>query len=172
MLERLIREAGVEVDDRNVIAALAHHAERNIRQLHGALTRLIAHASLTSRPLDAELVRAVFGTEAATAHRQAEISVDQLIQIVAEQHQVPEDKVRGTSRAAASVRARQAAILLARELTDLSLNELGNRFGGRDHSTIHNAIRRAEHLLEQDPEFAALINRTRNTIHNFSSSSL
>ncbi len=76
-----------------------------------------------------------------------------------------ESELRGAGRKAATVRARQMAILLTREMTDLSLPDIGRLFGGRDHSTIHNSVKRAEALLQTDPDFAAQINSLRNSLH-------
>jgi len=190
VLERLVREAGVEIADTNTLGSLAHRIDTNIRQLHGALTRLIAHASLTARPLDSSLVEAVFGpgqrgagsvagdtgahgVGAASTRgagnglgTRAQITVTELQERVAERCRVSVDQLRGPQRTASTVRARQIAILLTRELTTLSLPEIGRQFGGRDHSTVHNALRRAEAMSRTDPEFSALVNRLRDSIHN------
>ena len=72
----------------------------------------------------------------------------------------------GPSRAAVPVRARHIAILLTRERTELSLPEIGQRFGGRDHSTVLNSIRRAEAAVGEDDSLRDRVNSLRETIHN------
>lgn len=165
VLERLIREAGIDIHDKGFLNALAQRATANIRQLHGSLTRLIAHSSLTSRPLDARLVEAVLGT-AGSPHPTQPPGVDQLQEATASKHGISTEELCGRSRTARAVRARQMAMLLTRELTSLSLPEIGRRFGGRDHSTVHNALRRAESLAKTDPDFSADLNNLRSNVHS------
>lgn len=164
VLERLVREANIDIPDAHFLTNLAQRVTSNIRQLHGSLTRLIAHASLTSRPLDSDLVDSVFGPSESTI-RPAEDPLH-LQAVTADLHGITPEQLRGRSRSAKSVRARQMAILLTRETTSLSLPEIGRLFGGRDHSTIHNALKRAESLVESDPTFAADLNSLRGRIHS------
>lgn len=165
VLERLVREAGIEVHDTGFLNALAQRATANIRQLHGHLTRLIAHSSLTSKPLDAGLVDAVLGTSGTAGVGYAP-AVDDLQQLTATKHGITPADLCGPSRSARIVRARQIAMLLTRELTSLSLPEIGRRFGGRDHSTVHSALRRAESRAQTDPDFAADLNTLRDKAHS------
>src|SRR5699024_10797747 len=74
-------------------------------------------------------------------------------------------EIVGRSRARPALRARQAAALIARERLDLSLPEIGAKLGGRDHSTVHNALRKAEELALSDPDFSARLNRLRASIN-------
>jgi chromosomal replication initiator protein len=164
VLERLVREAGIEIEDPSFLANLAQRATANIRQLHGTLTRLIAHSSLTALPLDSKLIDRVLGPSG--PDHNTPITSEQLQLIAAQKHGVTPEDIRGSGRSARVLRARQQAILLTRELTDLSLPEIGRSFGGRDHSTVHSAIKRAEALAQEDPDFAAELNSLRDRVHS------
>jgi chromosomal replication initiator protein len=163
VLQRLAREAGVEADDPNALAELARRIDANIRRLHGALTKVIAHASLTARPLSPELIAELIPNRA----QQGEpTTVEQIQQRVAAAFGISRAELVGTSRAATPLRARQVAILLTRETTDLSLPQIGRLYGGRDHSTILNSLRRAEATLSTDSGLARQVGELRSSIHN------
>jgi chromosomal replication initiator protein len=162
VLRRLVREANVEVADGEALAVLARRIDANIRQLHGALTSVIAHASLRARPLSSELIKEVIPAEP-----QPRPSAVEAIQgAAAASFDLPHSSIVGPSRAAAPLRARQLAIYLCREMTDLSLPQLGREFGGRDHATILNAIRRVEQrCADGDTETRQQLERLRDNIH-------
>ena len=120
-----------------------------MRQLHGALTRVIAHASLTARPLSSELIAEVIPK----ASRAPEATpVEEIQQRVARAFGISRAELVGSTRAATPLRARQVAIYLTRELTDLSLPQIGRLYGGRDHSTVLNSLRRIEARLRRGPK--------------------
>jgi chromosomal replication initiator protein len=162
VLRRLVEEAGVELTDSDALAELANRIDANVRQLHGALTRVLAHASLMARPLSAELIAEVIprGRSAKAT------SVEEIQQRVAEGFGISRAELVGSSRAATPLRARQVAIFLTRDLTDLSLPQIGRLYGGRDHSTILNALRRIEANLAEDDELAAKVRKLRGAIHS------
>lgn len=163
VLRRLAREAGLDEADQDALAELARRTEANVRRLHGALTRAIAHASVTARPLSAELIgelapRSPRPTAAGTA--------EAIRQRVAESFGISTAELTGPGRGAAPLRARQVAVLLTRELTDLSLAQIGRLYGNRDHSTILNSLRRVEASLEGDPTLQAHVAELRAALHN------
>lgn len=162
VLRRLVLEAGVEIADTEALTELANRIDSNVRQLHGALTRVLAHASLMARPLSTELI-----AEVIPRSRPAQTtSVEEIQQRVAEGFGVSRAELVGSSRAATPLRARQVAIFLTRELTDLSLPQIGRLYGGRDHSTVLNSLRRVESGLVEDSEFADRVQELRGAIHN------
>jgi chromosomal replication initiator protein len=162
VLRRLVQEAGVEIADAAALEELANRIDANVRQLHGALTRVIAHASLMARPLSTELI-----AEVIPRGRSAQAtSVEEIQQRVAERFGISRAELVGTSRAALPLRARQVAIFLTRELTDLSLPQIGRLYGGRDHSTVLNSLRRIEAGLADDSELAGRVQELRRAIHN------
>jgi chromosomal replication initiator protein len=163
VLRRLVFEAGVEIGDRDALGELAERIDANVRQLRGALTRVIAHASLMAKPLSSELVAEVIPQ----ARRQVEGSpVEEIQTRVATEFGVSRAELVGSTRAATPLRARQVAIFLTRELTDLSLPQIGRLYGGRDHSTVLNSLRRVEARLTEDPTLAGRVSELRTAIHN------
>jgi chromosomal replication initiator protein len=162
VLRRLVEEAGVEIADSGALSELAHRIDANVRQLHGALTRVLAHASLMARPLSTELI-----AEVIPRTRSAEAtSAEEIQQTVAERFGISRAELVGSSRAATPLRARQVAIFLTREMTDLSLPQIGRLYGGRDHSTVLNSLRRVEAGIGDDTELAQRVAELRGAIHN------
>lgn len=162
VLRRLVEEAGVEIDDEGALRELANRIDANVRQLHGALTKVIAHASLMARPLSSDLISEVIPS----IRSQRPTSVEEIQQRVAEGFGVSRAELVGSSRAATPLRARQVAIFLTRDLTDLSLPQIGRLYGGRDHTTVLNSLRRVEASLDEDQELAEEIRELRGAIHN------
>jgi chromosomal replication initiator protein len=162
VLRRLVKESGVEIADAGALSELANRIDANVRQLHGALTRVLAHASLMARPLSSELIAEVLPR---TRSAQA-TSVEEIQQQVAERFGISRAELVGSSRAATPLRARQVAIFLTRELTDLSLPQIGRLYGGRDHSTVLNSLRRIEAGLNEDSDLAERVQELRGAIHS------
>jgi chromosomal replication initiator protein len=162
VLRHLVREAGVDTEG-DVLAELARRIDVNVRQLHGALTRVIAHASLTAKPLSPELIDAVIPK---VTRGREQTPVEEIQQHVSAAFGISRAELVGSTRAATPLSARQVAIYLTRELTDLSLPQIGRLYGGRDHSTVLNSIRRAEARFSEDATLAAQVKELRSVIHN------
>ncbi len=162
VLRRLVRESGVEIADSGALSELANRIDANIRQLHGALTRVLAHASLMARPLSSELIAEVVPR----TRTPRTTPVEEIQQQVAEAFGISRAELIGSSRAATPLRARQVAIFLTRELTELSLPQIGRLYGGRDHSTVLNSLRRVEAGMAGDTELAEQVQDLRGAIHN------
>jgi chromosomal replication initiator protein len=162
VLRRLVMESGVEIADAEALAELANRIDANVRQLHGALTRVIAHASLMARPLSAELIAEVIPQ----GRSPQATSVEEIQERVAEAFGISRAELVGTSRAARPLRARQVAIFLTREMTDLSLPQIGRLYGGRDHSTVLNSLRRVESSLTDGGELAKRVEELRAAFHS------
>jgi chromosomal replication initiator protein len=165
VLRRLVQEAGLPGGERegDALVELAGRINANIRQLHGALTRVIAHASITARPLDSKLIAELIPQSSPV---EEETPVEEIQQQVATAFGISRAELIGSSRAAAPLRARQVAILLTRESTGLSLPQIGRLYGGRDHSTVLNSLRRIEVGVSEDPQLAERVDRLRGEIHN------
>jgi chromosomal replication initiator protein len=163
VLHRLAREAGLEAADGDALAELARRIDANVRRLHGALTKAIAHASLTAKPLSAELIAELIPH----GQRQQEpTAIEQIQSQVAATFGISRAELVGSSRAARPLRARQVAMLLTRETTHLSLPQIGRLYGGRDHSTVLNSLKRAEAAVAGDPKLASQVAELRDTIHS------
>jgi chromosomal replication initiator protein len=163
VLRHLVEEAGIEIADSDALTELANRIDANVRQLHGALTRVIAHASLLARPLSSELIAEVIPRSSRSAQA---TSVEEIQQQVAERFAISRAELIGSSRAATPLRARQVAIYLTRELTDLSLPQIGRLYGGRDHTTVLNSLRRVEASLGEDEALSAKVAELRTAIHS------
>ncbi len=163
VLRHLVEEAGIEIADSGALTELANRIDANVRQLHGALTRVIAHASMLAKPLSSELIAEVIPRTARSAQA---TSVEEIQQQVAERFGISRAELIGSSRAATPLRARQVAIFLTREMTDLSLPQIGRLYGGRDHSTVLNSLRRVEASLGEDEALSQKVADLRAAIHN------
>lgn len=163
VLQRLAREAGLDSDDRAALSELAARIDANIRRLHGGLTKVIAHASLTAKPLSPELIAELIPNR---SQEEEPTTVEGIQQRVAAAFGISRAELVGSSRAAVPLRARQIAILLTREATDLSLPQIGRLYGGRDHSTVLNSLRRAEATLTSDGDLAREVDELRSAIHS------
>ncbi|HEY3491554.1 MAG TPA: chromosomal replication initiator protein DnaA [Solirubrobacterales bacterium] len=162
VLRHLAAEAGVEIADSDALTELANRIDANVRQLRGALTRVLAHASLMAKPLSSELI-----AEVVPRHRPSQpTSVEEIQQRVAEGFGISRAELVGSSRAATPLRARHVAIFLTRDLTDLSLPQIGRLYGGRDHTTVLNSLRRVEAGLDEDGDLAEKVRELRGAIHN------
>ena len=145
------------------IRFIAERITTNIRELEGALVRVMAFASMHNRPMDAELAEEALSAILPDA-RPRQISI-RLIQEAVSAHyglDVREMKVRKRTRQVAF--PRQVAMYLARELTDASLPRIGDEFGGRDHTTVIHAHDKIARQLSQDQELRGAINALRKTI--------
>jgi len=130
-----------------VIELIARQVQSNIRELEGALNRVIADAQLTGVPLTVETASA---TLADLLARPMSVSVDQIIRLVAEYYGVEIQAMCGQSRSKELVRPRHIAMFLAREEAGASLPQIGAAMGGRDHTTIMYGVNKIAEELEQD----------------------
>lgn len=163
VLKHLVEEAGIEIADTGALSELAGRIDANIRQLHGALTRVIAHASLLAKPLSSELIAEVIPQAPRSAQA---TSVEEIQQQVAERFGISRAELIGSGRAATPLRARQVAIFLTREMTDLSLPQIGRLYGGRDHSTVMNSLRRVEASIGEDEALSTRVDELRTAINS------
>jgi chromosomal replication initiator protein len=157
ILRRLAREAELPPDTAGAIDSLAASAGGNVRRLQGALTRLIAHSSLQGRSIDAELAAFVLGSDVPAG---GDDDVERITRAVAARHGTEPERIASGGRAPELVRARHIAIYLCRELTQLSLPQIGARFD-RDHSTVLHAVRKIEREIANDPGTAEAIHSIR-----------
>ena len=130
-----------------VLSYIAHRVEDNIRELEGALTRIRAYANLYHRPATVQLADEVLGSllPAQGTHRTS-IDPGRIVTVCAAHFGIPASVLLGRSRTRPLVIARHVAMYLCRELTDLSLVEIGKSFG-RDHTTVMYAIDKVEELM-------------------------
>ncbi|HEX2049009.1 MAG TPA: chromosomal replication initiator protein DnaA [Actinomycetota bacterium] len=132
----------------DVLSFIASRIQTNIRELEGALIRVAAYASLTRSEVTLELAQGVLQSLLPDAS-EARVTADLVISVAADYFDVTPDEIRSPDRSRPLVTARQMAMYLCRELTDLSLPRIGERFGGRDHSTVIYAANKVRNLLRE-----------------------
>ena len=151
ILETKATRAGVPVPTK-VLEYLAHKITSNVRELEGALNRLIAHANLFGRAVTLEATHEVLH-DLLKAHDRR-ISIDEIQKKVAEHYGIRLSDMSSARRARQVARPRQVAMYLAKQLTSRSLPDIGKRFGNRDHTTVMHAVSRVNELMERDGAFA------------------
>ena len=149
ILRRKVTSDSINIDDPEVLTFVASQVSTNIRELEGALTRVVAFSSLTGRRMDVELaqdvLRDVFPQGEAPA-----VSIDRIQQLVCERFSVSLTELTGDRRSQNIVYPRQVAMYLSRELTDSSLPKIGKEFGGRDHTTVIHATSKIARMIRED----------------------
>jgi chromosomal replication initiator protein len=161
VLRKRAQHDGVALAQDGVLELIAERVTESIRALEAALIRVVAYASLTDAPIDRPLTEKVltdlYGRFAARAQAAAPPTVERIQDLVAQTFGVTREELVSSSRVARITWPRQLAMYLAREHTRETLPAIGARFGGRDHSTVLHACRRAASRLSADPEaFAAV----------------
>lgn len=129
---------------------IAQKIRSNVRELEGALKRVIASAHFTGKPIDIDLIRESLKDLLALQDRQ--ISLDNIQRTVAEYYKIKLSDMMSKRRSRSVARPRQVAMALAKELTNHSLPEIGESFGGRDHTTVLHACRKIKELQETDTD--------------------
>ena len=135
-----------------VLEFLAHKITTNVRELEGALNRLIAHANLFSRPVTLETTQEVLH-DVLKAHDRR-VTIEEIQKRVCEHWNIRLTDMASARRSRAIARPRQVAMYLAKQLTSRSLPEIGRKFGNRDHTTVMHAVSRIGELMERDPAFS------------------
>ncbi len=135
-----------------VLEFLALKVTSNIRELEGALNRIVAHADVTKQPVTLESTQDVL-QDLLRAHDRR-ITIDEIQRKVAEHYNIRLQDMHSARRARQVARPRQVAMFLAKQLTARSLPEIGRKFGGRDHTTVMHAVRKVEELMGDDAQIS------------------
>src|SRR6195256_744619 len=156
ILRRKVKSDEIAVDDPEVLTFIASRVSTNIRELEGALTRVVAFSSLTGRQMDVQLAQDVL-RDVFPQGEAAAVSIDRIPELVCERFSVTLDELTGDRRSQAIVYPRQVAMYLSRELTDSSLPKIGKEFGGRDHTTVIHATSKIARLIREDTSVYNLV---------------
>jgi chromosomal replication initiator protein len=143
--------AGVEVPGK-VLEFLAHKITSNVRELEGALNRLVAHANLFDRPLTLETAQEVLHDLLRAYDRR--VTIQEIQKQVAAHWNIRVSEMSSPRRSRNIARPRQVAMYLAKQLTSKSLPDIGRHFGDRDHTTVMHAVSRVTELIGKDTAFA------------------
>jgi len=129
---------------------IAKHIQSNVRELEGGLKRVIAYSNFAGQPISVELAREALKDLLAIQYRQ--ISIDNIQRTVADYYKIKVAEMYSKKRSRNVARPRQMAMALAKELTQLSLPDIGEAFGGRDHTTVLHACRKIASLKAENPD--------------------
>ncbi|MBO6838445.1 MAG: chromosomal replication initiator protein DnaA, partial [Alphaproteobacteria bacterium] len=135
-----------------VLEFLAHRISSNVRELEGALNRLVAYANLVGRPITLENAQDVLHDLLRANDRKA--TIEEIQKRVAEHYNIKVSEMHSARRSRAVARPRQVAMYLSKQLTARSLPEIGRKFGGRDHTTVMHAVKKVDELRQSDHSFA------------------
>ena len=149
ILRKKVKTDGIHVPEPQVLSFIASRISTNIRELEGALTRVVAFSSLTGRALSVELAEDVL-KDVFPQGEAAEVSIRRIQELVSERFQLTMDELCSDKRSQNIVYPRQVAMYLSRELTDSSLPKIGREFGGRDHTTVIHATSKIARLIRED----------------------
>ena len=158
ILRKRVHQDRVDAADHAALELIADRIDANIRALEGALIRIVAFGSLTGRPITAELADEVL-TGLYPELKPQQRAIGEIQQHTAEAFGISLEALLSPSRAAPVAWPRQVAMYLTRELTDQTLPAIGRAFGGRNHTTVMHACRRAVVRIAEDPEAHATVRR-------------
>ena len=152
----------------DVIVYIANQFQTNIRELEGALIRVVAYSSLSNEKITVEVAKKALQNmiNESEGKKPREITVSLIQKIVAEHYEISIDKLNSKKRTQVIAFPRQIAMYLSRELTDLSLPQIGKRFGGRDHSTVIHAYDKIKNKIDSEEKFSQTIGTLINKIQN------
>jgi chromosomal replication initiator protein len=149
ILRKKVKNDQIEIRDPEILTFIASRVSTNIRELEGALTRVVAFSSLTGRPLSVELAQDVL-KDSFPQGEGTQISIERIQELICERFGVTHAELTGERRSQNIVYPRQVAMYLSRELTDSSLPKIGKEFGGRDHTTVIHATSKIARLIRED----------------------
>ncbi len=161
ILKKKALSDGIDIPDQ-VIEYLADKVVTNIRELEGALIRIVAHASLSEAPITLELTESALKDIIFTRHKS--ITIKTITNVTAASFDVSVEDVLSKKRTQNIAQTRQIAMYLCRMLTDLSLPKIGNEFGGRDHTTVLHAFKKIDAMVTKDNDFKHRLEVIKNDI--------
>lgn len=151
ILQSKVEQRTIDVPEK-VLEFLAARISSNVRELEGALNRVLAYASLVGRPISLEMVQEVLQDLLRANDRK--VTIDDIKRRVADYYNVKMTEMDSARRARVIARPRQIAMYLCKALTSRSLPEIGRKFGGRDHTTVMHAVKKIEELRQTDSSLA------------------
>ena len=166
ILQQKAEESNIELPG-DIIEFIATNVTSNIRELEGALIRLLAFSSLNARDISLELARDVLRN--LSLNKKKNIMIEEIQRIVSDHYNLPDDLLRAKTRKKEIAYVRQIAMYLSKELTKNSLKTIGLHFGGRDHSTVIHAIQCIGKQIDEDSKVQVEVAELRKKIELASS---
>jgi chromosomal replication initiator protein len=164
ILQQKAEKAGAKNFPPKILEFLAHRITSNVRELEGALNRLLACSNLVGRPVTLESAQDVLQDLLRANDRR--VTIEEIQKRVAEHYSIKLSDMHSPRRARVVARPRQVAMYLAKQLTTRSLPEIGRKFGKRDHTTVMHAVKRVEELREIDASFAEDVDLLRRMLES------
>ncbi|NRA74167.1 MAG: chromosomal replication initiator protein DnaA [Rickettsiales bacterium] len=155
ILESKIQHSKMNVPQ-NVLEFLARKIVSNVRELEGALNKILAHTSITGQQINLDSTREILRD--LLRSNEKIITIEDIQRKVAERYNIKFSDMSSNKRLRTIARPRQMAMYLSKILTNRSLAEVGRKFGGKDHTTVIHAVKKIESLIEENKEFAEDIN--------------
>ena len=149
-----------------VVDFIAQRIKNNIRQLEGVMKKLTAFQLISNSPPNIAIAQSAI-RDITNENEPNPVIVDKVISEISREWEVPAEDIRGTKRLQNIVTARQVAMYILRDITDLSLPEIGKYFGGKDHATVFHSIKKIEDRVEAEPMLKARIEEVKRNIKNY-----
>ena len=149
ILRKKVKTDGIHIADPQLLTFIAGRISTNIRELEGALTRVVAFASLTGRPMTADLAQDVL-KDVFPQGDLPQVTIERIQEVVCDRFSMSLDELCSHKRSQNIVYPSQVAMYLSRELTDSSLPKIGKYFGDRDHTTVLHANAKIQNMIRAD----------------------
>ncbi len=155
IIKRKAELLGIELDD-NVIEYMANRLKNNIRQLEGAVKKMKAYHLLNGYPLNINTAQAAI-SDIINNDQPVPVTIEKIIEEVSRTFGTTPEDIRSSKRSANISSARQVAMYVVREITQMPMTGIGTEFGGRDHSTVVYAIQQVEKNIKKNPKMRATV---------------
>jgi chromosomal replication initiator protein len=146
-----------------VLSLVAKKISTNIRDLEGAFKNLTAYAEVMGKPITLELAQQLL-KDVFASPKQSNMSLDTIIRVTAEEYHLTKNDLKGKKRTATIAFVRQLAMFIARKITEYSFTDIGQEFGGRDHTTVIHSCQKIEEQIRSDPSLDSTIDNLIRTI--------
>src|SRR5690606_27681265 len=164
ILRKKAKAAGLDIPN-EVMLYIANQIDTNIRELEGALIRVVAYSSLINKDINADLAAEALKSIIPSSKPKV-VTILDIQKAVGAEFNVKLEDFKAKKRTKSIAFPRQIAMYLSREMTDFSLPKIGEEFGGRDHTTVIHAHEKISNLIETDSEFQSKIDEIRNSLKN------
>jgi chromosomal replication initiator protein len=161
ILKMKAEQNGIDLPE-DVVCFLANSISSNVRELEGYLIRIGAYASLTATPVSLEMAQDIL--KDILIEKKRELTIEEIQKQVAAHFSIKVSDIKSSKRMKALVLPRQIAMYLTRQLTSHSFPQIGEKFGGKDHSTIIHAIKKIEKIMEEDFQVRSTINNLKKDL--------
>jgi chromosomal replication initiator protein len=157
ILKRKAEAKNIGIPD-DVIALLSKNISSNVRDLEGAFTKLVAYADIAGKEITLEVARQQL-KDVFASPKQANASIDVIIKVVAEHYQLNVNDLKGKKRLQKIVIPRQISMFISHEITEFSTTEIGQAFGGRDHTTVMHSCNKIKEKIQADPKLDSTVQK-------------